>query len=74
MKIGQIIENARNKKKLSREGLSRETNYYVSDSTIKRVEKIDKYRISADKLIAICKVLDVDMKKFKDLPHLSDSP
>ncbi len=65
MKLGLIIENERRKKGWSRQFLSRQTGHNVSEATIKRVEKAKSYKISANKLIALCAALEIDTGKLK---------
>jgi ribosome-binding protein aMBF1 (putative translation factor) len=69
MKIGRIIENARREKGWSREVLSEKTSHYVSESTIKRLESRQIYKISADKLIALCAALEFDISSLYQKPR-----
>lgn len=61
MAIGKMIEKSRLKLGWSREDLCEKTNGYVSEATIKRVERNPKYRISAEKLMALLKALNISL-------------
>ncbi len=59
--IGRMIERARIQNGWTRETLSERTGNYVSEATIKRVERQPNYRISAHKLLALWKALGLEM-------------
>ncbi len=59
--IGRMIERARINKGWTREFLSERTGSYVSEATIKRIERKANYRISMDKLLSLLKALGLEV-------------